>query len=831
MQKEPVGPDEVLSIGGNDVQIEAVCSREDWTGETNIVGTSNKPTVRELDESLRTNIKFNGVNVPSRASEIVKKRAPPLSARYQSSKGPEQSLFKTPILRSRPASKLVTEHARPGTPKHDPTAGSALVMPRPKVVPKGKRIMDVVVDPLLSDKLRPHQREGVKFLYECIMGMRSHGGEGAILADDMGLGKTLQVITLVWTLLKQNPHVDEEPLAKKIMIVCPVSLIENWRKEFRKWLGRDRIGIFVVDDKSSIGQFTMGKAYSVMIIGYEKLRTIQKDLQKGRPIDLIVMDEGHRLKTAKNKSAQVIKALPSVKRIVLSGTPIQNDLSELYFVVDLVNPGLLGTAVAYKRDYEKPIEKSRQPEATWKEKEKGEEKYNALVEIMSHFMLRRTADILAEFLPSKTEYVLFCKPTTLQAQIYRDVLASPALSGIIGSSESAFQLISILKKLCNSPSLLKGKEESDEPARTGLIDTLLSQLKPKQLKSAGSSGKLRVLDSLLYNLRTKTDEKIVLVSNYTATLDILGKLLDGLQYTWVRLDGSTPNNKRMDLVEHFNRTNADKCFAFLLSAKSGGVGLNLIGASRLVLFDVDWNPSTDLQAMARIHRDGQKRPCMIYRLLTRGALDEKIYQRQLTKQSLADSVMDNKASASSFTKDELRNLFNLEEANACQTHELLGCSCGGKGALFIDETSAVSSPAEKETTIIGDDEGDELPSLPMLMTASQVNVEDQDRQYREVLRKRTERWNAGKGNGKSKMSALMQYQHVDVESMAGAELERLIDDEVLLHVLNGEENRVSYLFAKRGAVLTVDGASPAADSPVDVEQVHDVLDVADEEAA
>lgn len=855
MRKEPVDIDDMLSIGGNDVQIDSACSREEWIGNNNAIGTAGKPTVRELDASLRTNIKFNITTEPRTASNVDKRPVPappPRQANPASRLG--QSLFKKPMPRSGLAAGIV-ESARPGTPKHDPDAEGALVMPRPKSLAKGKRVVDVVVDPILARKLRPHQRAGVTFLYECVMGMRSYPGEGAILADDMGLGKTMQVIALIWTLLKQSPFVEDDPIARKIMIVCPVSLIENWRKEFRKWLGRDRIGIYVVDDKARVNHFTLGKAYSVMIIGYEKLRTVQADLQKGPGIDLIIMDEGHRLKTAKNKSSQVIKALPSAKRIVLSGTPIQNDLSELYFVVDLINPGLLGTAAAFKREFEKPIDKSRQPEASAKEREKGDGKYQDLMDTISQFVLRRTADILAEFLPPKTEYVLFCKPTSVQATIYREVLASPAFNSILGSSEAALQLINVLKKLCNSPSLLKSRDSSggEESSRSTLIETLLSQLDPKHFKSAGASGKLRVLDALLYTIRSKTDEKVVLVSNYTATLDILGKLLDGLSYTWIRLDGSTPQNKRMGIVDRFNNASAEKCFAFLLSAKSGGVGLNLVGASRLILFDVDWNPSTDLQAMARIHRDGQTRPCRIYRLLTRGALDEKIYQRQLTKQGLADAVIDNKSSVGSFTRDELKNLFSLDDASECQTHDLLGCKCGGAGGLETESVRGASagsaSPSaghDSRTAKDGeddeadsdddDDQDDNLPDLPALISASQVNVAEQDRRYHASQRRRAERAQrarrksraAGAGtadeadDGATHMPALMQYRHVDVARLTGsgsdaaerAALAARLDDDVLLEVLQAEENRVGFLFARRSAVFGAasEPCSPGAES-------------------
>ncbi|KAK3076502.1 hypothetical protein LTS18_012834, partial [Coniosporium uncinatum] len=473
------------------------------------------------------------------------------------------------------------------------------------------------------------------------MGLRPFDGEGAILADEMGLGKTLQTIALLWTLLKQNPIYEEPPVVKKAVIVCPVTLINNWRKEFRKWLGNERIGVFVADNdkKTRITDFTRGRAYNVMIIGYEKLRTVQDDLKKGAGIDIVVCDEGHRLKTATNKCALAIKNLNTDRRILLSGTPVQNDLSEFFVVADLVNPGMLGKATTFKKQFETPILKSRQPEASDKDREIGEARHEELTNMTKQFILRRTVDILAKYLPPKTEYVVFCRPTGAQASVYRAVLKSPAFGAVLGSAEASLQLINVLKKVCNSPRLLAKKtssKEDGEAASNPTIASILDDIPPQLLKDRGASAKLQVLDSLLHNIRTTTSEKVVLVSNYTSTLDVLQQLLSSLDYGFLRLDGSTPVSKRQGLVDRFNNSSAKNHFVFLLSAKAGGVGLNLIGASRLVLFDVDWNPATDLQAMARVHRDGQKLHCFIYRMLVQGALDEKIYQRQITKTGLAD---------------------------------------------------------------------------------------------------------------------------------------------------------------------------------------------------
>ena len=785
-----------LVVGGKEVEVESLVSKKDYRAGRPFLGTEGRPTVKDLENQLRTDVAFGqakrALKPHSESSSLVdlKVEDVPESSRSLNVSLPQtkalQTQFKNPLLEK--TIFRAGDDQKP-IPRHDPNAPQALVMKRPASYVRGKQIVDVVVDPHISQKLREHQREGVKFMYECVMGMRPHGGEGAILADEMGLGKTLQVIALLWTLLKQNPFYEDPPVVKKALIVCPVTLIKNWRKEFRKWLGTERVGVFVVEDnKKRITDFTLGRAYSIMIIGYEKLRLVQAELQNGPGIDIVVADEGHRLKTAQNKSAQAIRSLKTERRIILSGTPLQNDLSEFYFMVDFVNPGLLEKPGVFKREFETPILRSRQPEASAKDVEKGVARSAELAALTSKFILRRTADILAKYLPPRTETVLFCRPTSIQAAVYRNVLESPMLSAVLRSPEASLKLINVLKKLCNSPSLLKGKAIAEEGCDDS-IASLLSAVTPNLLKSPGASGKLQVLDNLLYRLRSLTDEKIVIVSNYTATLDILGNLLSSLSYTFLRLDGSTAVSKRQDLVDRFNRSDAKTYFAFLLSAKAGGTGLNLIGASRLVLFDVDWNPSTDLQAMARIHRDGQKRPCKIYRLITMGALDEKIYQRQLMKRSLADSVVDNKVSVSTFTREELRNLFALDESAKCQTHELLGCMCDGKGA----SPPVSNSEPDENLPCESDDESDLSGArIPELVKASRLDMELQEQRLKEQCLN-------GKAS-KSKILELMQFQHFDtsnfVEGITGDVTTKMDDDDVLRNVLTDKENRVAYMFTR-----------------------------------
>ncbi|XP_062589715.1 DNA repair and recombination protein RAD54B-like [Saccostrea cucullata] len=570
------------------------------------------------------------------------------------------------------------------TPRHDPTAPKALVLPRPSAShqwqynKKNFPVVDVVVDPYLSVHLRPHQREGVTFLYDCVMGFRNISGKGAILADDMGLGKTLQCISL----LSKRSNLE--------FSTC------NWFQEIKKWLGTERLKAFAVSSDNKIEEFMNTSIYPIVIISYEMFVRVYEKLQSLQ-FDIIVCDEGHRLKNSNIKTTSLIASLPTQRRVVLSGTPIQNDLQEFYSIVEFCNPGLLGTSASFKRVFETPIVASRQPGASPEELELGAERGSELSHITKLFVLRRTQEINTKYLPPKCEIVLFCKPTDLQLRLYCQMLQGKLFRSCLGS-DGATHLICIgaLKKLCNHPSLIFTKacqaDECPEDLEEGSVYSGLSSLFPPGYQeddcSAEHAGKLKVLSEILKQVHMNS-EKIVVVSNHTKTLDILQNFCGKCGYGFLRLDGQTPTNIRQEIVTKFNSKHCTEK-VFLLSSKAGGVGLNLIGASRLLLYDIDWNPANDLQAMARVWRDGQKRQIYIYRLLTTGTIEEKIYQRQISKQGLSGAVMDlkNKREAQ-FSLQELRDLFSLNENTLSDTHDLLRCECGGQ-----KETTAESVPVQ-----------------------------------------------------------------------------------------------------------------------------------------
>lgn len=562
-----------------------------------------------------------------------------------------------------------------------------------KVDEKRPRV-PVVIDPRLTKVLRPHQVEGVKFLYRATTGLIDPNAEGCIMADEMGLGKTLQCITLMWTLLKQSPDAGK-PTIQKCVIACPSSLVRNWANELVKWLGKDAVNPFAIDGKASKEELTQqlrqwsiasGRAVTrpVLIVSYETLRLNVEELRNTQ-IGLLLCDEGHRLKNGESQTFTALNGLNVQKRVILSGTPIQNDLSEYFSLLNFANPNYLGTRNDFRKNYEIPILRGRDADGTDADVQKGKEKLSELLTLVNKFIIRRTNDILSKYLPVKYEHVVFCNMAPFQKDLYNHFIASPDIKSLLrGKGSQPLKAIGMLKKLCNHPDLLNLPEDlpgSDEYFPEDFV--------PKDARGRDRdvkpwySGKFMVLDRMLARIRHDTNDKIVLISNYTQTLDVFDKLCRARGYGSLRLDGTMNVNKRQKLVDRFNDPEGSE-FVFLLSSKAGGCGINLIGANRLVLFDPDWNPAADQQALARVWRDGQKKDCFVYRFIATGTIEEKIFQRQSHKQSLSSCVVDSAEDVERhFSLDSLKELFQLRTDTTSDTHDTFKCKRCKEGRQFI----------------------------------------------------------------------------------------------------------------------------------------------------
>ncbi|KAF7581024.1 SNF2 N-terminal domain family protein [Clavispora lusitaniae] len=685
-------------------------------------------------------------------------------------KDEKPALSSSPLRDSAPMKKHIPRMAGPisapsPTPKVDVVVESAapsLVLPAPKI----PNANDVSVDPLLTKHLKPHQRDGVSFVYSCLLGMHQPNYFGALLADEMGLGKTLMTITVIWTLLKQSPFPGQKKVASKVLICCPVSLIDNWRREFTKWLGTYRIGVLCLNnkqvspakDKDDIVNFGKNNVYQVLIMSYEKTLSCSKELD-ALNLDILVCDEGHRLKSGSNRVFKVLSALSVEKRLLLTGTPIQNDLNEFYTIINFINPGILGTQSEFQKNYLRPILRARDVNChDLGIIREGKDKSAELIQLTKSFILRRTKDIISNCLTRKTDVIIFCAPTKVQKSLFEAVSKSSKFNSVMRSeTKDVLSMILMFRKICNSPSLL----HNDPLFASFLHDTELSS---SSLSSRTTGSKVNVLVPLLLEFRT-VGEKVVLVSNYAQTLDFLETVLSKLNLQYCRLDGSTPAKVRDKLVLDFNKCPTHKIF--LLSAKAGGVGLNLVGASRLILFDNDWNPSVDLQAMARVHRYGQTKPVFIYRLFTTGAIDEKIFQRQLMKNNLSDMFLDEKSTSASniFDFEDLKDLFTIADTN-CNTHDLIECDCEGTGE-DIDLTQAEPKDTQED---------EELPSSGWMSALEFKELDGTTAAKRQVMR-----------------TALSNYRHFDPSVCAES-----IDtgDDILnkLIVKTKQEKTITYVF-------------------------------------
>eukprot|EP01135_Chromosphaera_perkinsii_P004147 Nk52_evm54s270 gene=Nk52_evmTU54s270 len=643
---------EGLFIGGKEIEIMNPLKIEDYNSGKCFLGTSAAP------KAVYSGVKSS---CPKKMSQVFKNGQIPSAA----------------------------PNKAPPKARHAVDSPNALVFPRPpeghrKVFNAAKKdIVDVVLDPYLAVHMRPHQREGVLFLYSCVMGYRNVSQQGAVLADHMGLGKTLQCIALLWTLLKQSPY-HGSPVIRRAVIVCPSSLVKNWGKEIKKWLGDERLKTFLIGDENKPKDFKHASIFPVMIISYEMFRKYLADIKKMN-VDLIICDEAHRVKNSGVKITQALMSMACKRRVLVTGTPIQNDLGEFFALCDFCNPGALGSYSSFKKVFEEPIIFSKQPNCSEEDKNIGKCRSEELSNLTQSFILRRTQEVNYKYLPPKTETVVFCQLTPFQKKLYESLLSSPVLracfdSGTRGSSH--LTCITALKKVCNTPDLIYEESmnaNSSEDSTPSLFSSCREVFLKEEMFEKGAidkywSGKFEVLARILENNEQNADsnEKVVIVSHFTQTLDCIEKFCTSKNLSFLRLDGSTPLQKRQQLVDTFNSKHS-LYSVFLLSSKAGGVGLNLVGASILILYDIDWNPANDQQSMARVWRDGQTRHVQIYRLLSTGTIEEKIYQRQITKQALKDVVADGICDESKFSKDELRRIFSLKEATNSDTHDLLKC--------------------------------------------------------------------------------------------------------------------------------------------------------------
>jgi DNA excision repair protein ERCC-6 len=392
----------------------------------------------------------------------------------------------------------------------------------------------------------------------------------------------------------------------------------------------------------------------VLVTTYAGLQTYSDTLI---PVDwdYAVLDEGHKIRNPNTAITIHCKELRTANRVILSGTPMQNNLIELWSLFDFVFPMRLGTLVNFRQSFEVPIKLGGYANATNLQVLTATKCAETLKAAISPYLLQRLKVDVAADLPKKSEQVLFCKLTKPQREAYEMFLASDEMTSIMNHTRQSLYGIDVLRKICNHPDLLDPRLRGKPGYKWG---------------NPNKSGKMQVVKALL-EMWKRFGHKTLLFSQGVQMLNIIEdfiKSLDGFNY--LRMDGGTNIKDRQNLVDRFN--NDPDLHVFLLTTKVGGLGVNLTGANRVIIFDPDWNPSTDVQARERAWRLGQKKEVTIYRLMTAGTIEEKIYHRQIFKQFLTNKILKDPKQRQTFQMKDLYDLFTLggSEDDTTETGEM-----------------------------------------------------------------------------------------------------------------------------------------------------------------
>ena len=471
---------------------------------------------------------------------------------------------------------------------------------------------------LLKANLREYQKIGVQWLQ-----MLDFYGLGGILADDMGLGKTVQILCVICSYLEKHKE-----NSKPIMVVCPSSLCLNWQNEIEKFTTGVTSQVIHGSLEARKKQIENIKNYNIVITSYELLkRDIDEYKKSETQFKFIIADEAQYIKNNNTQNAKAIKNINAETRYALTGTPIENSLSELWSIFDFIMPGYLFGYRKFKEMYETPIVRDADEYAT-----------NKLKKLIEPFVLRRIKKEVLTELPDKMITILNSQMTDEQQDIYlsylarakKDVMEEIKENGIEKSQIKILALLTRLRQICCHPSLF------------------IENYK-------GESGKLNQCIEIIKDA-IQSGHKILLFSGYTAMFDIIEKELKKEKIEYLKLTGQTKVSDRVNLVDEFNNS-ADKKL-FLISLKAGGTGLNLVGADMVIHYDPWWNLSAENQATDRTYRIGQKRNVQVYKLITKNSIEEKIYELQKRKESLIDSMIStNQTFINKLSKEEIMNLF------------------------------------------------------------------------------------------------------------------------------------------------------------------------------
>ncbi|CAM9574492.1 unnamed protein product [Scytosiphon promiscuus] len=672
------------------------------------------------------------------------------------------------------------------------------------------------INPSINRYLRDYQREGVRWLHA-----KYRAGQGGILGDDMGLGKTVQSITLLSAVLrKSGTREDSKELRRRRkeglpasatglpwLIVAPASVVRVWMEHLRQW---GYFSAYQLESRKNaddlIAALSAGR-YEVVATSYDLLRACVDRLKTQR-FDAVLFDEYHTIKSSSARVSQAACELKTKRVFGLTGTLIQNDMKELWFLLHLIDPLAVGEQGRFTEHFSEPIKRARAMNASASDRRLGEKRLKELDGIRDKNMIRRTKDEeLSDVLKGKTDMVVFCDLSEVQRDLYRSVLSLPEFQllarakdpcdcgrsgkptrakccykvpygrGTAGGVDDGIdgravlfrkfhpslvecdkcpfcsQLVAVskLQKIANHPCLLQENTRDPEVQRqhqrqfaevafTERAKEIMGGLERSQkfldVAKVGVCGKMQSLEPLL-SMFHKTRDKVLVFSWSTTMLDVLESFVGAKGYVYRRLDGNTSHKDRQARIKEFN-SDRGGVFVFLISTRAGGQGLNLHTASRVVLYDVNWNPALELQAQDRAYRIGQKNKVAVYRLISKGTIEEMCYMRQIYKLQITSAAMGDQArggrrqfnAGSKEQQGELfgiQNLLKFSDESLLKTlrmkHEAgLAAAASGGGTGHVRFSTLASQGGDvvgsnNHLGVVGVDAADEADLMNAMKTA------------------------------------------------------------------------------------------------------------------
>lgn len=515
--------------------------------------------------------------------------------------------------------------------------------------------------------MRDYQVAGLNWL----ISLHENGISG-ILADEMGLGKTLQTISFIGYLRYvagiTGPH----------LVAVPKSTLDNWRREFGKWI--PDINVLVLqgskDERAElINERLVDEKFDVLITSYEMILREKSHLKK-LAWEYIIIDEAHRIKNEESSLAQIIRVFNSRNRLLITGTPLQNNLHELWALLNFLLPDVFGDSEAFDQWFSTQNEDS-------------DTVVKQLHKVLRPFLLRRVKSDVEKSLLPKKEINLYVGMSDMQVKWYKKILEKDidAVNGAAGKKESKTRLLNLvmqLRKCCNHPYLFEGAE----PGPPYTTDEHL----------VNNAAKMVMLDKLLKRMRAQ-GSRVLIFSQMSRVLDILEDYSVMREFPYCRIDGSTAHEDRIAAIDEYNKEGSEK-FLFLLTTRAGGLGINLTTADIVVLFDSDWNPQADLQAMDRAHRIGQKKQVHVFRFVTENAIEEKVLERAAQKLRLDQLVIQQgraqQPAKGAASKDELLTMIQHGAEKVFETQGALGAATSAD-QLTDDDIDAILKRGEERT--------------------------------------------------------------------------------------------------------------------------------------